>query len=81
MLIVVTWEYCFNFRTIDAGDRMIVEPCGGYNCISIINNIDLEKNDMDRIWFTKDGCVSELESLSLHVELTFSDHYKDIIWL
>jgi len=81
MLIVVTWEYCFNFHTIDAGRGMIVEPCGGYNCIYIINNTDLEEDDMDIIWFIKDGCLSELECLSLHVELTFSDHYKDIIWL
>lgn len=31
-------EHCFNVRTIDAGRRMLVEPCGGFNCISLINS-------------------------------------------
>ncbi|CAF4843454.1 unnamed protein product, partial [Rotaria sp. Silwood1] len=33
---------CFTFYTMTGGRRMIVEPCGGHNCISIINNTDLE---------------------------------------
>ena len=28
---------------MDDGRRMMIEPCGGHNCISIINNTELEE--------------------------------------
>ena len=38
-------RHCFNVRTLDRGRRMIVEPCGGSGCISMINNTELEEED------------------------------------
>ncbi|UJR09264.1 hypothetical protein I4U23_013510 [Adineta vaga] len=37
---------CFSFQTIENGRRMIVEPCGGYHCISIINSTDPEEENL-----------------------------------
>jgi hypothetical protein len=36
-------KHCFYFRTIDAGRRMIIEPCGGPNCVSIVNSTYLKE--------------------------------------
>ncbi|CAF0944832.1 unnamed protein product [Adineta steineri] len=40
-----TCHNCFNFRTLNAEKRMIVEPCGGPNCVSIINSTNLYEHE------------------------------------
>ncbi|CAF1439455.1 unnamed protein product [Adineta steineri] len=40
-----TCRNCFSFRTFDGGRRMIVEPCGGHNCVSMVNNTNSEEEN------------------------------------
>ncbi|CAF0842351.1 unnamed protein product [Adineta ricciae] len=39
-------RHCFSFRTIDDDRRMLIKPCGGHNCISIMNNTDPEEENL-----------------------------------
>lgn len=38
-------HHCFHVQTVGRGRRMMVEPCGGSGCISMINNTELEEED------------------------------------
>ncbi|CAF3265138.1 unnamed protein product [Rotaria socialis] len=68
---------CFTFYTMDGGRRMIVEPCGGRNCISIVNNTHLDEyhqptQDYD---FNKCGSVQNYPSIkkgTLQVKISTS---------
>lgn len=33
-----TCQHCFRFRTLDNGRRMLIEPCGGPDCVAMVNS-------------------------------------------
>ncbi|CAF1187093.1 unnamed protein product [Rotaria sordida] len=65
---------CFNSYTIAGGRRMIVEPCGGNNCISIVNNTYLEEDneptqtyDLNKCGLIKNDHLLKKRTLQLKV--------------
>lgn len=67
-------RHCFNVRTWDGGRRMTIEPCGGPDCISMVNNTELqeddqptEKYDLDQCGVIKDGRSIVKKALQLKI--------------
>lgn len=40
-----TCRHCFNARSLNNGQQMLVDPCGGEKCIAIVNNNELQEFD------------------------------------
>lgn len=38
-------DHCFHFQTLNEGRRMIVERCGGLDCVSIVQNNSLKHHE------------------------------------
>lgn len=51
-----TCDHCFNVRTIDGGRRMLVEKCGGYNCVSIVNSTDPDELNEPTQYYDLEQC-------------------------
>lgn len=49
-------QHCFHVQTVGRGHRMVVEPCGGSGCISMINNTELEEEDQPTEKYDLEQC-------------------------
>lgn len=51
-----TCDHCFYVRTIDGGRRMLVEKCGRYNCVSIVNSTDPDELNEPTQYYDLEQC-------------------------
>jgi hypothetical protein len=58
---------------------MIIEPCGGYNCISLINNTDLEEENEPTEEYDLNQCGRDRLFINKALQLKISTSVKNTL--